>query len=79
MNNLNVSKRTQIVACLVEGASIRSMSRTTSAAKNKITSLDSFFRLAKAGFNQKHKTLRNSLAAGMGWPKERAISILKAA
>ncbi|MBW8012026.1 MAG: ribosomal RNA small subunit methyltransferase A [Chloroflexi bacterium] len=41
-------------------------------------SLDDFFRLAKAGFSQKRKTLRNSLAAGMGWPKDRAISILKA-
>jgi 16S rRNA (adenine1518-N6/adenine1519-N6)-dimethyltransferase len=29
--------------------------------------LDIFFRLAKAGFSQKRKTLRNALAAGMGW------------
>ena len=29
--------------------------------------LDIFFRLAKAGFSQKRKTLRNTLAGGMGW------------
>ncbi len=31
--------------------------------------LDTFFRLAKAGFSQKRKTLRNSLSAGLGLPK----------
>ncbi len=31
--------------------------------------LDTFFRLAKAGFSQKRKTLRNSLAGGMGWKR----------
>lgn len=30
--------------------------------------LDEFFRLAKAGFSQKRKTLRNSLSAGLGLP-----------
>ena len=29
--------------------------------------LELFFRLARAGFSQKRKTLRNALAAGMGW------------
>lgn len=30
-----------------------------------------FFRLAKAGFSQKRKTLRNSISGGMGWePKD---------
>jgi 16S rRNA (adenine1518-N6/adenine1519-N6)-dimethyltransferase len=41
--------------------------------------LETFFRLAKAGFSQKRKTLRNSLAGGMGWKPERAEEILKAA
>jgi 16S rRNA (adenine1518-N6/adenine1519-N6)-dimethyltransferase len=41
--------------------------------------LETFFRLAKAGFSQKRKTLRNSLAGGMGWKPERAEQILKAA
>ena len=31
--------------------------------------LDLFFRLAKAGFSQKRKTLRNALSAGMQMPK----------
>jgi 16S rRNA (adenine1518-N6/adenine1519-N6)-dimethyltransferase len=38
--------------------------------------LPDFFRLAKAGFSQKRKTLRNSLSAGMGWPKDQAGAIL---
>lgn len=29
--------------------------------------LDAFFRLAKAGFSQKRKTLRNALSAGLAW------------
>ena len=29
--------------------------------------LDSFFRLSKAGFSQKRKTLRNALSGGLGW------------
>jgi 16S rRNA (adenine1518-N6/adenine1519-N6)-dimethyltransferase len=41
--------------------------------------LDAFFRLAKAGFSQKRKTLRNALAGGMGWGKEKAGEILQAA
>jgi len=41
--------------------------------------LDAFFRLAKAGFGQKRKTLRNSLAAGLGWPGQRAAGLLQAA
>ncbi len=38
--------------------------------------LPTFFRAAKAGFSQKRKTLRNSLSAGMAWPKETADQIL---
>jgi len=42
-------------------------------------SLDLFFRLARAGFSQKRKTLRNSLSAGMGWTKDRTQAVLEAA
>ncbi len=38
-----------------------------------------FFRVARAGFGQKRKTLRNALAAGLGITKEQAESALLAA
>jgi 16S rRNA (adenine1518-N6/adenine1519-N6)-dimethyltransferase len=38
-----------------------------------------FFRLAKAGFSQKRKTLRNSLSGGMRWSTSQAEEILLAA
>jgi 16S rRNA (adenine1518-N6/adenine1519-N6)-dimethyltransferase len=38
-----------------------------------------FFRLAKAGFNQKRKTLRNAISAGMAWSKDEAESALNSA
>lgn len=41
--------------------------------------LDEFFRLAKAGFSQKRKTLRNSLSGGMRWPKNETERILQSA
>jgi 16S rRNA (adenine1518-N6/adenine1519-N6)-dimethyltransferase len=41
--------------------------------------LETFFRLARAGFGQKRKTLRNALAAGLGWPAEQIGEMLKAA
>ncbi len=41
--------------------------------------LDAFFRLAKAGFGQKRKTLRNALAAGLSWPGQQAAELLQAA
>ncbi len=41
-----------------------------------IDSLDTFFRLAKAGFGQRRKTLRNALTAGMSWPKDKTETIL---
>jgi 16S rRNA (adenine1518-N6/adenine1519-N6)-dimethyltransferase len=41
--------------------------------------LDTFFRLAKAGFSQKRKTLRNSLAGGMGWSTTQAAETLQRA
>ncbi len=41
--------------------------------------LESFFRLAKAGFSQKRKNLRNSLAGGMHWSSSQADAILERA
>jgi 16S rRNA (adenine1518-N6/adenine1519-N6)-dimethyltransferase len=41
--------------------------------------LDSFFRLAKAGFSQKRKTLRNSLSAGLSLKAQQAAEMLTAA
>lgn len=41
--------------------------------------LDTFFRLARAGFSQKRKTLRNTLSAGLGLPAVQAESLLTAA
>lgn len=38
-----------------------------------------FFRLAKAGFSQKRKTLRNSLSGGMHWSAAQAQELLNAA
>lgn len=38
-----------------------------------------FFALAKAGFNQKRKTLRNALAAGMNWNREYTETFLSEA
>lgn len=40
---------------------------------------DLFFRLAKAGFSQKRKTLQNSLSAGMGWNKAKTQKLLMSA
>jgi 16S rRNA (adenine1518-N6/adenine1519-N6)-dimethyltransferase len=41
--------------------------------------LNDFFRLAKAGFAQKRKTLRNSLSAGLAIPPAQAAALLEAA
>jgi 16S rRNA (adenine1518-N6/adenine1519-N6)-dimethyltransferase len=41
--------------------------------------LDAFFRLAKAGFSQKRKTLRNALSGGLGWKPDQAAQLLHAA
>jgi 16S rRNA (adenine1518-N6/adenine1519-N6)-dimethyltransferase len=38
--------------------------------------MDSFFRLAKAGFGQKRKTLKNALSAGLGMPKPQVETLL---
>ena len=40
------------------------------------THTDLFFRLAKAGFSQKRKTLHNSLSGGMGWSKDKTEQLL---
>jgi len=42
-------------------------------------SLDQFFRLAKAGYSQKRKTMRNSISGGMGWTTGRVVELLQAA
>jgi 16S rRNA (adenine1518-N6/adenine1519-N6)-dimethyltransferase len=44
-----------------------------------ISYLTPFFRLVKAGFSQKRKTLGNALAASLAWPKEKAQALLLAA
>ncbi len=41
--------------------------------------LDAFFRLARAGFSQKRKTLRNTLSAGLGLPAVQTENLLAAA
>ena len=41
--------------------------------------MNAFFRLAKAGFSQKRKTLRNALSGGLGWTPEQAEQLLQAA
>jgi len=41
--------------------------------------IPTFFKLAKAGFGQKRKTLRNSISSGMGWPKEKTTQVLESA
>lgn len=41
--------------------------------------LNDFFRLAKAGFSQRRKTLRNSLGGGMAWTRETTTRVLEAA
>ncbi len=38
--------------------------------------LDTFFKLARAGFSQKRKTLRNSLSGGIGWKPDRIQALL---
>jgi 16S rRNA (adenine1518-N6/adenine1519-N6)-dimethyltransferase len=41
--------------------------------------LVAFFQLIKAGFSQKRKTLRNSLAGGLGWKPQQAVALLQKA
>ena len=44
-----------------------------------IPDLETFFRLAKAGFSQKRKTLRNALSGGMAWSKSESEHYLREA
>jgi 16S rRNA (adenine1518-N6/adenine1519-N6)-dimethyltransferase len=39
--------------------------------------LDAFFRLSKAGFSQKRKTLRNALAGGLAWSTAQSGELLQ--
>ena len=57
MNKLTAEKRAQIVACLVEGNSIRSTVRMTGAAKNTVTKL--LVDLGQACSRYQDETLRN--------------------
>ena len=41
--------------------------------------MDVFFRLIKAGFSQKRKTMRNALAGGLAWKPDQAATLLDAA
>jgi 16S rRNA (adenine1518-N6/adenine1519-N6)-dimethyltransferase len=41
--------------------------------------IGAFFRLTKAGFSQKRKTLRNALSAGLAWEPARAADLLTSA
>jgi 16S rRNA (adenine1518-N6/adenine1519-N6)-dimethyltransferase len=41
--------------------------------------LNTFFKLSKAGFSQKRKMLHNTLAAGLGWPKDKVDRLLEQA
>ncbi len=41
--------------------------------------MNAFFRLTKAGFSQKRKTLRNALSGGLAWKPDRAANLLRAA
>lgn len=59
----------------VESASIRiDLYSTPIVPKEKI---DYFFKLVKAGFQHKRKTLRNSLSIGMKWKKEKTETLLE--
>ena len=40
---------------------------------------DQFFKLVKAGFLHKRKTLRNSLSTGLTWPKDKTEALLSSA
>jgi IS1 family transposase len=57
MNKLDITKRAQIIGCLVEGNSIRSTCRMTGAAKNTITKL--LVEIGKACADYQDKTFRN--------------------
>jgi len=53
--------------------------RLAVAAQPRLADTELFFRLAKAGFSQKRKTLRNALAGGLQIPVSQALQVLEAA
>src|SRR5688572_9287772 len=57
MNRLSIERRAQVVACLVEGTSIRGTVRMTGAAKNTVTKL--LVELGQAAADYQDRTLRN--------------------
>jgi len=48
------------------------------AEQPRLEDTELFFRLARAGFSQKRKTLRNALAAGLGLPPPQVMHLLQA-
>lgn len=49
------------------------------SARLPVGQLDVFFQLAKAGFSQKRKTLRNALAGGLHWSPGQIAQLLESA
>ena len=41
--------------------------------------LEAFFKLARSGFSQKRKTLRNALSKGLGWNTDQTLNMLNTA
>lgn len=61
----------------VDSATVRIMLYSSPIVPENM--LDIFFRLVKAGFSQKRKTLRNSLSAGMHWSGKLTEDLLTSA
>ena len=57
MNRLSAAERAQIIACLVEGNSIRSTARLTGFARNTITTL--LVQIGRATSDYQDRTIRN--------------------
>jgi 16S rRNA (adenine1518-N6/adenine1519-N6)-dimethyltransferase len=53
--------------------------RLAVAEQPRLADTGLFFRLARAGFSQKRKTLRNALAGGLEIPVSQAVQMLEAA
>jgi 16S rRNA (adenine1518-N6/adenine1519-N6)-dimethyltransferase len=53
--------------------------RLAVAERPRLADTELFFRLARAGFSQKRKTLRNALAGGLGIPVSQALQVLETA
>jgi hypothetical protein len=82
MNQLNVCKRTQVVAALVEGNSIRATVRMTGASKNAIQRLPaSLGPVMHYNFCRVHQTLcvTPAMEAGIAdhvWSTEEIVGLL---